>query len=93
MAFPYLDYKTMEKFKDEMEKNNVSARARKKDGFFTTYLENKGDLEKLDKINYPNKKHSYLVERNSFLKRTVAQYNKKPTYRRRLAIIAWAYFV
>ena len=93
MSFKYLDYKTMENFKDEMEKFKVSVRARKADGFFSVYIENKGDLNKLDKIMYPNKKHSYLVERENYLKRTIAQYNKNPSYRRRLAIIAWAHLV
>lgn len=72
-------------FLNEIEKEGVSKRARESDGFLTMFLK--------DKLNemYPNKKHNYLVERDLFIKRHLAQYKKKPTKRRRLALIAWAY--
>lgn len=65
----------------------VSERARKPDGFLSVYLSGKD----IDKLMYPGKKHSYVVEREQFIKRHLAQYNKQKTIRRKLSLIAWAY--
>jgi hypothetical protein len=91
MTFKLLDYETMNSFKKVIEDSKVSERARKPDGFYTVYLREKGDPIKLDKLQYPNKKHSYLVERTNYLKRSVPQYQKNPTRRRLLSLISWAF--
>lgn len=70
---------------NEIVKEDVSKRARQADGFLSMFLK--------DKVteNYPGKKHNYLVEREQFIKRHLAQYKLNPTKRRRLALIAWAF--
>jgi hypothetical protein len=64
----------------EMERLKVSEVARSPRGFLTYYLENDGKLNEY-----------WSSKRNSFISRTFAAFKKKPTYRRALALIAWAF--
>ena len=84
--YPWMTKKEVLKYIEEIIIEDVSERARKKDGFLNMFLLDK-DLNQ----NYPNKKHSYIIERNNFIKRHLKQYQENPTYRRYLALIAWAY--
>jgi hypothetical protein len=84
------EYPIMSKFElmkwiPEIKKENVSERAMKPDGFTQTFLFGN------PKLNYPGKSHNYYVERNNFIKRHLAQYQVKPSYRRFLSLVAWAY--
>ena len=81
----------MENLNPMLTQLKVSERARKPDGFYTVYIQNKGDLNALAKLRYPGKKHSYLDERNQFISRHLALYKTKPSDRRKLALIAWAF--
>jgi hypothetical protein len=74
------------KYFDDIVKEKVSQRARESDGFLTVYLGNR-DLNQ----NYPGKNHSYLVERDNYLKRTLPAYEKNKTNRRFLSLVAWAF--
>jgi hypothetical protein len=65
----------------------VSERARKPDGFLSVYVSGKD----INKLMYPGKNHSYAVEREQFIKRHLAQYNKQKTIRRKLSLIAWGF--
>ena len=87
--FPLLSVDEIKLFLPEIRKEKVSKRARKKDGFLTVYL-NEG-IRGVEARNYPNKNHSYLVERENFLRRTLIQFIKEPTKRRYLSLIAWAF--
>jgi len=74
------------KYYDEIVKEEVSKRAREEDGFLTVFLRN-GDLNEM----YPGKNHSYLIERDYFIKRTLAAYEKNKTRRRFLSLVAWGF--
>lgn len=66
----------------EMERLGVSKVARSRSGFLTAY---KRAGTKLNMSEFWRRK------RNGFIARHMAQYVKNPTYRRKLALIAWAY--
>lgn len=66
----------------EMEREGVSEVARSKRGFLTAYKKAGSKKELSD---------WWIRRRNAFVARHLAQYRKNPTYRRKLALIAWAY--
>ena len=74
-----------------MERLNVSSRARRSDGFMGAMVRNKNSIYRLYYDVYPGTTHSYMVEREAFIKRTLAAYEKNPTVRRWLSLIAWAF--
>ncbi len=76
--YSWLPLYVIQKYEPLMEKLNVSKIARSPTGFLTAY--------KNGSIN-----SEWITKRNAFLARHLAQYNKKPTLRRGLAIIAWAH--
>jgi len=78
--YPVTPLKVIKKYEPEMERLKVSEVARSPRGFLTNFKRNKG------KIN-----ESWETKRNGFIARTLPPYKKKPTVRRRLALIAWAY--
>jgi hypothetical protein len=65
----------------EMEHLGVSKVARSPRGFLTFYLANNGRLNE-----------EWQKKRNSFIARTYASYRKKPSYRRFLSLVAWAFY-
>jgi hypothetical protein len=67
----------------EMEKLGVSEVARSKRGFLTYYKKIGG---KKDKVN-----EEWENRRRGFIARHLAQYKNDHGYRRKLALIAWAY--
>lgn len=66
----------------EMEKHGVSEVARSPRGFLSAYRA-AGTANKLSE--------EWKQTRINFIRRHLAQYNEHPTYRRYLALIAWAY--
>ena len=86
--FPMMTQEAVRSMLDLIRNENVSKRARRRDGFLSVYLkEGKEGLKK----PYPGKTHSYLTEREFFIERHLAQFVEKPTLRRYLALVAWAY--
>lgn len=79
--FEFLPYSEIEKYLPEIIDNNVSEVARSKDQFLDQY---KKYGKKLPEF--------WLKKRENFIKRHLASYKTKPTYRRKLALIVWAYF-
>ena len=75
-------------FMSLIAKERVSTRARKPDGFLGFYLGG-GDIET---SAYPGKSHSYLKERSLFIKRVLPAYVQKPSLRRFLSLVSWAYY-
>ena len=67
----------------EMEKLGVSEVARSRRGFLTYYKKIGGEKDKVNE-EWENK-------RRGFIARHLAQYKKDHGYRRKLALIAWAY--
>ncbi len=88
MSLKLLSPSQIKVFLPLIQAEKVSRRARKPDGFLSVYLS--GDFNLINSL-YPGKQHSYLKERENFLRRTIPQYVKKPSLRRFLALISWAY--
>lgn len=81
--YPFVSYENIKKLFPEMEREGVSLVARgktDKTGFLEVY--------KKYGVNLPEE---WKKKRENFIKRHMAQYEKKPTYRRYLALVAWAY--
>jgi uncharacterized membrane protein YkvA (DUF1232 family) len=81
MTYELVPYSNIKPFIPIMEKLGVSTIARSNKGFLTYYKDN----HKLNEF--------WEKKRNSFIVRTLAAYNIKPTYRRWLSLLAWAYYV
>jgi len=78
--YPFLPLPVVESILPIITQEQVSKRARSKGQFIEQY--------RRYNTNLPSK---WISKRNNFIKRTVAQYNKHKTKRRKLALIAWAY--
>lgn len=81
--YKYLPLSIIKQHKLEMEELGVSRIARSPRGFLTAYKRAGGNPGKLSE--------AWRVKRYGFIKRHLAQYRVNPTYRRKLALIAWAY--
>ena len=79
---PFLPLSVIRKYEPDMVRYQVSRVARSPRGFLTAY-KRAGNFSKLS--------DSWKKKREAFIARHLAQYKKKPTYRRKLALIAWAY--
>lgn len=79
MSYPFLPKSELIRWMPEIERLKVSEVARSPGQFIDQYLNN-------DILN-----NYWLDKRHKFIARTLAAYNKKPTYRRYLSLIAWAY--
>lgn len=77
-----LRLKTISKYEPDMKRLGVSKVARSRRGFLTAYK----------RAGNPNKlSEKWKQRRRAFIARHLAQYRVNPTYRRRLALIAWAH--
>ena len=77
-----MPYHEIERYLPTIIANGVSEVARSKGQFLEQY--------KRYGANLPQE---WRIKRENFIKRHLAQYKVKPTPRRRLALIAWAYKV
>jgi len=80
MEHKLLSKETVKQYIKQAEENKVSIKSRSKDGFIYWYLND----------GVSNKSY-WLKLRKNFIKRTLTQYNKNPTYRRYLSLVMWAY--
>jgi len=80
--YKFMSLSEISKYEPEMRRLKVSEVARSPRGFLTAYKRagSSGSLSE-----------SWRKERDGFIARHLAQYNENPTYRRQLALIAWAY--
>jgi len=78
--YPLVPYETVKQYIPMMEKEKVSIVARSPRGFLTAYNKYSRNLPK-----------EWVTKRENFIKRHLAQYKIKPTLRRWLALIAWAF--
>lgn len=81
--YTWLPLSVIRKYEPEMERLGVSEIARSRQGFLTAYKKVGGRWQKLSDY--------WQQKREAFIARHLAQYRKNPTYRRKLALIAWAY--
>jgi len=78
--YPILPLKEIEKYLPEMIKEKVSLVGRSPGGILSQFRK------------YGSKLPDFWVnKRNNFIKRTLVQYKKNPTYRRKLALITWGF--
>jgi len=81
--YNYLPLSVVNKYEPEAKRLEVSKVARSRTGFLAAYKRAGGSKSKLS--DYWRRK------RNGFIARHLVQYKKNPTYRRKLALIMWAY--
>lgn len=86
--YPLMSSREIIPYIKEMERLKVSEVARSPRGFLYNYLKYGGMVLK---STTPNSSIDWWKTRENFIKRHLVQYNKNPTYRRKLALIAWAY--
>jgi len=79
--YPWLPLSEILKYEPEMKRLGVSKVARSPRGFTTAYK----------RVGPAIKRGVWAKRRDAFIARHMAQYRKNPTYRRWLALVAWAY--
>ena len=79
---PWMSLSEVLKHVPEAQQLGVSKVARGKDGFLTAY--------KRAGTSHNMTRH-WHGKRHAFIRRHLAQYKRKPTQRRKLALIIWAY--
>jgi hypothetical protein len=82
MNYKFMPLAKIKEKEPEMRRLKVSEVARSPCGFLTAYKK-AGTPDNLSK--------AWQNKRRGFIARTKPQYKENPTYRRRLALIAWAY--
>lgn len=81
--YRWMSLSAINRYVPEMQRLGVSEVARSQRGFLTQYKKAGGDWRRLSEY--------WQRRRMNFVKRHMAQYTPNPTYRRYLALIAWAY--
>ena len=74
----------------ELEANMVSEVARSPRGFIPAYLRHRTQA-RMESALVPGENVTWERKRELFIRRTLAAYKKRPSYRRALALMAWAY--
>jgi len=88
MEYPIMNVKETALWLPIIENFEVSKQARSKNGFLTNYLEKGSDM--LNQVSDENK-ITWNEKRKRFIKRTLPAFIKKPSIRRYISLIAWAY--
>jgi hypothetical protein len=88
MEYPIMNFKETALWLPIIENFEVSKQARSKNGFLTNYLEKGSDM--LNQVSDENK-ITWNEKRKRFIKRTLPAFIKKPSIRRFISLIAWAY--
>lgn len=92
--YTWMPRSSIEKYVKEMERLGVSEVARSRRGFLYHYFkEGKSVRNKLvgTRPEAFGTEQTWGERRHNFIRRHLSQYNENPTYRRYLALIAWAY--
>ncbi len=80
----WLTLNEIDRYAQVGEDLKVSIKARtSKDGFMFNYRKAGGNPNNLSEF--------WIKKRNAFVARTLAAYNKNPTFRRWLSLVFWAY--
>lgn len=78
--YPLMKPSEIKPFIPEMERYKVSEVARSPKGFLTYYMNNNGKLNE-----------EWEKKRFGYISRALVQYDKNPTYRAYLSLLAWSY--
>jgi len=79
---------SIEQYIPEMKRLKVSEVARSRRGFLYNYLKYDNDVFNR---KVPNESIIWEDKRNAFIARHLPSYKENPTYRRWLALVAWAF--
>ena len=88
--YPWMTVEQMESMLPTIAANGVSTVARSPRGFASAYMAFRTP-ERMAKEWVPGERLTWAQKRELFIRRTLAQYKKKPSHRRALALMAWAY--
>lgn len=88
--YRWMTVEEVESMVPTMEAHDVSSVARSPRGFIAAYKAFKTPMRMA--IEWvPGERVTWAQKRELFIRRTLAQYKKKPSFRRALALMAWAY--
>ncbi len=80
----------VERIIPDLEDHKVSVVARSPRGFIPAYMRHRTPA-RMESAMVPGESITWARKRDLFIRRTLAAYTKNPTYRRALALMAWAY--
>ena len=90
MSFKWMTLNQVLKYEPLIISENVSEVARSNNGFLNEYKKYKSTAF-MKKKQVPNENITWERKRENFIKRTLPSYEKKPTTRRYLSLITWAF--
>jgi hypothetical protein len=91
-TYPWMGLAQIKEFEWQAAALGVSEVARSSRGFLTAYKRNRGGTARMERVKAKaSGEQTWAKRRINFLKRHLAQYRVKPTYRRFLSLIMWAY--
>ena len=81
------------RYESDMERLGVSKVARSPRGFLTAYKQGRtaAVTKRMSVPDHSGTPQTWGERRDQFIARHLAQYEKNPTYRRWLALVAWAF--
>ena len=88
--YRWMSLRDVLRYEPEMERLGVSKVARSPRGFLTAYKQAR-TAAVTKRMMVPDHPQTWAERRNQFIARHLAQYRANPTYRRWLALLAWAY--
>lgn len=83
VMYRYMSLREIKRLEPEMKRLSVSRVARSRSGFLPQFKRANGDPNRLSE--------HWRIKREGFVARHLAQQKKHKTYRRSLALAAWAY--
>ena len=91
-TYPWMDLAQIKDFEWQAAALGVSEVARSSRGFLTSYKRNKGSSTRMAQLKAKaGGEETWANRRLGFIRRHMVQYKARPTYRRFLALIMWAY--
>jgi hypothetical protein len=91
MFYRWMALDAVEDYLPEMRQLGVSQVARSPRGFLAAYRLAGGDPRRLARMRVRGRQENWAQRRRAFIARHLPQYRRQPTWRRHLALIAWAY--
>ncbi len=89
-TYRWISARQVERILPELREHGVSEVARSRRGFLTAYVRHRTPA-RMHSVLAPGEDVTWARKRELFIRRTLAAYNARPTYRRWLALMAWAY--
>lgn len=90
MPYKWMSVDEVESMVPTFEQNGVSEVARSQRGFIPAYARFRTPMRMAIEF-VPGERVTWAQKRELFIRRTLAAYKKNPSFRRALALMAWAY--